>query len=198
MALTIPYQNKRSGLVLFDQVVNEEDFLEFLMEWSDSIVQPAEIMVSIPNNLFSTDSQQKNPHSFLDTQSSPVSTLSLTHSLAEWRTRKLTYPLNTPSHTLLRTPLAHLQHIISGKCNYRIISYSLCSVIQQQKKLQLTKFYSTVFTVLIFGVLTLKNNQQYFNLIEQPLIILNGNENTTYELFLKLIIILLFTKFFSG
>ena len=152
MALTIPYQNKRSGLVLFDQVVNEEDFLEFLMEWSDSIVQPAEIMVSIPNNLFSTDSQQKNPHSFLDTQSSHVSTLSLTHSLAEWRTLKLTYPLNIPSHTLLKSPLALLQHTISEKCNYKFISHPLCSVIQKQKKLQHTKFYLILLTALILSI----------------------------------------------
>ena len=39
----MPYQKKHSNLVLFDQVVNEEDFLEFLIEWSDSIVPPTNV-----------------------------------------------------------------------------------------------------------------------------------------------------------
>ena len=47
MAVAISYQKKHSGLVLFDQVVNEEDFLEFLTEWSDSIAQPVEAVVHL-------------------------------------------------------------------------------------------------------------------------------------------------------
>ena len=47
MAVAISYQKKHAGLVLFDQVVNEEDFLEFLTEWSDSIAQPVETVVHL-------------------------------------------------------------------------------------------------------------------------------------------------------
>ena len=39
MALAMQYHPK--GLAFLDDVVNEDEFLEFLMEWSDSIV-PAE------------------------------------------------------------------------------------------------------------------------------------------------------------
>jgi hypothetical protein len=39
MAVAMQYHSK--GLAFFDDVVNEDDFLEFLIEWSDSIV-PAE------------------------------------------------------------------------------------------------------------------------------------------------------------
>ena len=34
------YHQKHSGLTFFDEVVNEDEFLEFLIEWSDSIVSP--------------------------------------------------------------------------------------------------------------------------------------------------------------
>lgn len=34
------YHQKHSGLAFFDEVVNEDEFLEFLIEWSDSIVPP--------------------------------------------------------------------------------------------------------------------------------------------------------------
>lgn len=34
-----PAPRDGSGLVLFDEYLNDEDFLEFLIEWSDSIVQ---------------------------------------------------------------------------------------------------------------------------------------------------------------
>lgn len=47
MALAMSYQKKHAGLVLFDQVVNEEDFLDFLTEWSDSIAQPIEPVVRL-------------------------------------------------------------------------------------------------------------------------------------------------------
>lgn len=35
----MPMSGDSSGLVLFDEYFNDEDFLEFLVEWSDSIVQ---------------------------------------------------------------------------------------------------------------------------------------------------------------
>ena len=42
------YHQKHSGLAFFDEVVNEDEFLEFLIEWSDSIVPP-ENMVLLRN-----------------------------------------------------------------------------------------------------------------------------------------------------
>ena len=44
------YHQKHSGLAFFDEVVNEDEFLEFLIEWSDSIVPP-ENMVNTSKSL---------------------------------------------------------------------------------------------------------------------------------------------------